>query len=169
MTDEGLRPLTNDGWGFPSNCFVCEARNDAGLRIPFFHDPSDDSVVARFTLDERFSGAPRYVHGGVALAILDEAMAWATIAIAGTFAVTTETTSRFDRPVRVGRGHTVRARIVGVEGRTIATSSQITRDDGTPCVAATASFTGLDLDQAGDATGSSGADVEAHTLRSRSS
>ncbi len=28
----------------------------------------------------------------------DEAMAWATIAIAGQFAVTTETTTHFDRP-----------------------------------------------------------------------
>ena len=69
--------LRNDAWQFRSNCFVCEPSNTAGLAIPFFHDDEAGTVVADFTLDERFSGAPHYVHGGVALAVLDEAMAWA--------------------------------------------------------------------------------------------
>ncbi len=75
-------PLENARWGFESNCFVCEPRNDAGLRIPFFHDEASATVTATFTLDDRFSGAPSYLHGGVLLAVLDEAMAWATIALA---------------------------------------------------------------------------------------
>lgn len=162
MTDETLRPLTNEGWGFSSNCFVCEPGNDAGLRIPFHHDTTDDTVVAHFTLDDRFSGAPRYVHGGVALAILDEAMAWATIAVAKKFAVTTETTSRFERPVRIERDYTVRARVTGVDGRTITTEAEITRDDGTRHVAAHATFTVLDLDQASDA-GASGEQTTSYT------
>lgn len=87
--------LRNEQWGFESNCFVCEPRNDAGLRLPFEHDDEDDVVVCEFTLDDRFSGAPRFLHGGVLLAVLDEAMAWATIAIAGKFAVTEESTTRF--------------------------------------------------------------------------
>src|SRR3954454_15176547 len=61
--------LHNETWGFDSNCFVCEPRNDAGLRIPFDHDDETDTVVAEFTLDDAFSGAPSYVHGGVTLAI----------------------------------------------------------------------------------------------------
>ena len=97
-----LTRLHNEDWGFASNCFVCEPRNDGGLRIPFHHDSDRDVVVASFTLDDTFSGAPSYVHGGVSLAVLDEAQAWATIAVAGRFAVTTETTTRFLRPVLVG-------------------------------------------------------------------
>jgi acyl-coenzyme A thioesterase PaaI-like protein len=148
-----IRPLSNDGWGFESNCFVCEPRNTAGLRIPFHHDVDGESVVADFTLDEQFSGAPRYVHGGVLLAILDEAMAWATIAVAERFAVTQETTSRFERPVKVGRQHVVRAWIDGADGRLIRTQAEIVRPDGGRCVTAHAVFAALDLEQATDAAG----------------
>ncbi len=105
-----VHALENARWGFESNCFVCEPRNDAGLRIPFEHDDEAGVVRATFTLDDRFSGAPTYVHGGVVLSVLDEAMSWATIAIGGVFAVTSETSTRFLRPVRVGRDHAVEAR-----------------------------------------------------------
>lgn len=67
---------------------------------------------ASFTLDRSFSGAPEYVHGGVVLAILDEAMAWATIALAGRFAVTRQTTATFERPVCVNRAYAVEAKVV---------------------------------------------------------
>ena len=36
-------PLTNDRWGYESNCFVCEQSNEQGLQIPFQLD--DDSEV----------------------------------------------------------------------------------------------------------------------------
>lgn len=152
-TAERLVPLTNDSWGIESSCFVCEPRNASGLGIPFHHDVDAKRVVAEFSLDDRFSGAPRYVHGGVLLAILDEAMAWATIAVAGSFAVTQETTSRFEHPVRVGRVHSVRAEIVDIDERAIHTRGMIIRDDGRRCVSATATFVALDLEQASVAAG----------------
>ena len=165
MTDNQLVPLTNDGWGFESSCFVCEPRNTAGLGISFHHDVAAERVVAEFSLDERFSGAPRYVHGGVLLAILDEAMAWATIAVAGRFAVTRETTSRFEHPVRVGSPHSVSAEIVEIEDRAIRTRGVIIRADGRRCVTATATFVPLDLDQANAAAGAEiTGDAAAYTL-----
>jgi uncharacterized protein (TIGR00369 family) len=148
-----LLPLSNDRWGFESSCFVCEPRNVGGLRIPFGHAAEQERVIATFTLDERFSGAPNYVHGGVLLSILDEAMAWATIAIAEKFAVTRETTSRFDRPVKLHREHRVEAWLEHVDGRSIAAAARITRTDGKLCVEAHATFTVLALDQANDAAG----------------
>jgi uncharacterized protein (TIGR00369 family) len=153
MTDDHMRPLTNDEWGIESSCFVCEPRNTAGLRISFHHDVEAHRVVAKFSLDERFSGAPQYVHGGVLLAVLDEAMAWATIAIEGRLAVTTETTSRFDRPVMVGRDHRVHAWIDGTEGRIVRTGAEIVDARDRRCVTATAIFTGLDEEQLVDAAG----------------
>ena len=153
MSADRLRPLTNDAWGFPSNCFVCEPRNDAGLRIRFHHDTVDEVVVADFVLDERFSGAPRFVHGGVVLAVLDEAMAWATIALARRFGVTVETTTRFERPVKIGRRHTVRAWVDAIDGRSMRTAAEVVRDDGKRCADASAVFTALDVDQAATAAG----------------
>ncbi len=150
--------LHNETWGFDSNCFVCEPKNTAGLRIPFDHDDEAGTVVADFTLPEDFSGAPSYVHGGVTLAILDEAQAWATIAVGGKFAVTAETTTRFVGPVRVGRPYRVEARITEQTNRLIRTAAEVRQADragvdGAVCASTTATFAVLSPATAKDAIG----------------
>ncbi len=92
------------------------ASNAQGLRIPFFHDTELDAVVATFMPRRRLQRAPSFVHGGVTLAVLDEAMAWACIAIAHRWAVTIETSTSFRKPVRIDVEHRVEARIVEVGG-----------------------------------------------------
>jgi acyl-coenzyme A thioesterase PaaI-like protein len=111
-----IEPLDNDGWGFTTNCFVCEQRNQSGLRVPFLHDTERATVFGDFTLGDEFSGAPTLVHGGVSLAICDEAMAWATIAVQHKWAVTKSSTAEFQRPVFVGKPYRVEARITGGDG-----------------------------------------------------
>ena len=106
-----LQRLSNERWGFSSNCFVCEPTNSAGLRQPFFHDTDTDMVVADLELGPEHSGAPTYVHGGVQLALLDEAMAWAAIAVAERFAVTATFRSEFHHPIRVGKRYRLEATI----------------------------------------------------------
>ena len=59
-----LTPLSNEGWGFSSNCFVCEPTNSVGLRQAFFHDTDSALVVADLLLGDEYSGAPSYIHGG---------------------------------------------------------------------------------------------------------
>ena len=144
---------TTATWGFDSCCFVCEPRNAGGLRIPFDHDTERDVVVATFTLDETFSGAPSYVHGGVSLAILDEAQAWATIALGGRFAVTTETAARFRRPVLVGATYAVEARLTGGTEERLTAAAEITDERGKTCVEAEATFAVLGPAQAARAVG----------------
>ena len=148
-----VRRLDNRSWGFESNCFVCEPRNAAGLRIPFDHDDEAGVVRAEFTLDERFSGAPTYLHGGVTLAVLDEAMAWATIAVGGKFAVTVETSTRFVRPVLVGKQYSVEAHLSSQNEERIETAAVIRDTDGKLCAETTASFAVLGAAQAVRATG----------------
>ncbi len=145
------RRLTNEAWGFDSNCFVCEPRNVTGLRIPFFHDDETGSVLAEFALDDSFSGAPSYVHGGVTLAVLDEAQAWATIATCGKFAVTTETTTRFHRPVQVGRTFSVEASVTGQPEGQILTRAEVRNQSGKVCAETTAVFAVLSEAAAVDA------------------
>lgn len=145
--------LTNARWGFRSNCFVCEPGNPAGLQIPFSHDDEANLVVADFQLPDAFSGAPTYVHGGITLAVLDEAMAWAAIAIAGQFAVTQTTTTQFSRPVRVNRRHRVEAMVVRADGPVIETSARVLDSKGRVCAEASATFLPLDVRQAASAIG----------------
>lgn len=132
--------LHNDDWGFETNCFACEPRNERGLRIQFFHDTDRGLVVADFELGEAFSGAPTVVHGGVTLTVLDEAMAWACIALGGQWAVTTETNTRFHRPVRVDAPHRVEARIVEHDDAVIRASAHVTDVTGRRCADAVATF-----------------------------
>src|SRR5215216_246444 len=100
-----LRTLDSASFGFPTSCFVCDPENDRGLGLSFFADDEAGLVTAEFTLGKEFSGAPQYVHGGVVLAVVDDAMAWAAIALAGKFAVVRETTTTFEHGVRLGVPH----------------------------------------------------------------
>ena len=56
------------------------------------------------------------MHGGIVATMLDEAMGWALIELADTYAVTESLDVRYRRPVTVGRTVTVRATVVGNEG-----------------------------------------------------
>ena len=153
-----VRRLHNSDWGFTSNCFLCDQRNPTGLRIPFHHDDATGCVTAEFTLDDAFSGAPRFVHGGVVLAVLDEAMAWATIAVGGKFAVTKETTSTFDHPVYVDRPYRVEAFVEETTEAAMATRARVLDDRQRRCAEARATFIVLSAATAreaiGDVTGS---------------
>ena len=161
-----MRRLHNEDWGFESNCFVCEPRNERGLAIPSHHDEEAGTVVAEYELDGAFSGAPSYVHGGVTLAILDEAMAWATIALAGAFALTRTTTTRFLRPVRVGRPHRVEAHVTAQADDAIEAEATVIDSQGRPCARAEASFVPMSAAMARSAMGTEVAGDDAGYLRS---
>ena len=149
-----MNALTSERWGFSSNCFVCEPTNAAGLRIPFFHDERTETVTAEFELDDRFSGAPSYLHGGVLLAVLDEAMAWSAIALGGRWAVTGETTTRFEQPTFVGGRYRVTARLDGAEGEAkLLAAAEITNDAGEVCARADSTLAVLGETQAAEAAG----------------
>ena len=117
--------LTNEQWGLATNCFVCEPRNERGLRLEFFHDTETDVVSSEFTLSNDYSGAPNFVHGGVTLAILDEAQAWAPIAVCHRFAVTAETTTQFLRPIYVDRQYRVEVTITDQNPAEITTAALV--------------------------------------------
>ncbi|MHB1855494.1 MAG: PaaI family thioesterase [Acidimicrobiales bacterium] len=160
-----MRRLTNEDWGFESNCFVCEPRNQAGLRIPFHHDEDNGVVTAELNLGPDFSGAPNYLHGGITLAVLDEAMAWATIALAGRFAVTRTTTTAFERPVRVGLSYRIEARVTAADDSVIQTTAVVLDHKDRVCASARAEFVPLGPAQAADAVGQEMAGRAATFLR----
>jgi len=155
-----LKPLTNAGWGFETNCYVCEPANPMGLRVAFFHDDEADLVTAEFRLGAEHSGAPHYVHGGVLLALLDEAMAWAAIAVAGRFAVVQSTATTFDRPVRIDELHRVEASVHERTDTAVTARASVTDAAGRRCAEARARLVVLSTAVAGAAIGPvTGADI----------
>lgn len=148
--------LHNDDLGYETNCFVCEQTNEAGLRIPFFYDPDRNLVTAEFNLSHSFSGAPTMLHGGVTLALLDEAMAWACIAIGHQWAVTSETSTKFHRAIYVDKPHVVEAEIVEQTDSEITTTGRILNLKGVVRAESTATFTALGEAQLKRAAGETG-------------
>ncbi|MEP7203065.1 MAG: hotdog domain-containing protein [Ilumatobacteraceae bacterium] len=155
--------LTNERWGFRSNCFVCEPTNGVGLRQPFFHDVDAGLVVADIELGDAHSGAPSYVHGGVQLALLDEAMAWAAIAIAGRFAATASFSSEFHHPLKIDRTYRLEASIDGRTAATLSSAARIVDDQGRVRTSAAATLVVLSAAQAIDAGAALGASTEGFT------
>ncbi len=157
------RRLTNEMWGLETSCFVCESTNSAGLALAFFADDDRGTVEATFRLGAEHSGAPSLVHGGVSLAILDEAQAWAVIALGGVWAVTHTTRATFDRPVFVDAEHRVVARLDGpVDGDAgrLATHATVIDGDGRELVHSSSEFVVLGEAQA--VAYGAGAIVEEH-------
>ena len=148
-----LRLLDNASWGFDTNCFVCESDNPRGLGIRYWHDEEGEVVVAELTLGREFSGVPTYVHGGVVLAVLDEAMAWAAIAVSERWAVVQHTATTFDRPVRLDVAHRVEASVAGSDEASVTTRATVADLAGRVCARAHARLAVMTAGRANTAVG----------------
>jgi len=148
-----VRTLDNTAFGFPADCFVCDQANTHGLRLSFVYD--DDAAVVRsdFTLGPAYSGAPRFVHGGLVLAILDEAMAWAAIGIAKRFAVSRTSRASFRRPVMVDAHHRVEAMVESHDEASVNARARVINDQGKKCAEASARLVVLTAEGAREAIG----------------
>lgn len=138
---------------FGLDCYACGPDNPHGLHVPY--ERVGEAVEAVFTLGPQFSGAAAYVHGGLVMTVLDEGMAWATIALRSRFAVTKEFTSRFVRPVLIGQPHTLRAQCseLDADGRTLHVTGTVTRADGKTCTTAEATYYAMTVEETAAASG----------------
>jgi acyl-coenzyme A thioesterase PaaI-like protein len=157
--------LENSRWGFGTNCFVCEPSNARGMQVPFSHDTDRAVVFADFTLGFEFSGAPTYVHGGATLALIDEGMSWATIALSEKFAFTKEMSATFDWPVRVDRPYRLEVRVADEDEQRIVTEAVVLDAKKRPCVTARAEMSVLSPAEAVDAIGTELGEDEQRYLR----
>lgn len=160
------RPLTNT-FAFETRCFVCDQENEGGLRQRFFLEEELGRVVAEFIPSADHSGAPNYAHGGVSMAVLDEAMAWAIIAIKDRFGVSRRVEVDFLRPVLVGRAYGAQAWVESFEGRSLIARAELRNPDGKLCVAAKGSFTVLTLEEAEQAIGAGAGTAVSYTQSAR--
>jgi len=102
-------PANGNGTG----CFGCSVDNERGLGLVF--ERGDGIVRAQTTLGHAFAGYDGLVHGGIVSTLLDEAMGWAILELAGRFAVTRSLSVDFRRPVFIDKPLQIEARIAGEE------------------------------------------------------
>ena len=81
------------------NCFACGTLNAGGLGLVLHVEPGRSWCDV--TLDSRFEGWERLIHGGIVSTILDEVMAWALVG-EDNWGVTARMAVDFRRPILVG-------------------------------------------------------------------
>jgi uncharacterized protein (TIGR00369 family) len=114
LTDEEAPDVGDDRRTENGNgCFGCSLDNERGLGLVF--QRGEGIVEAETTLGHAFAGYDGLVHGGIVSTLLDEAMGWAILELAGRFAVTRSLTVDFRRPVFIDKPLKIHARLTGEE------------------------------------------------------
>ena len=96
-------------------------------------------VLCRATLDAKYQGWRGVVHGGIAMALVDEAMAHAA-GFAGHRGVTASVNVRFRKPVPVGEPILVRGRVTWQRRNVLGVEAQVLNEAGTVLVQGEGSF-----------------------------
>jgi acyl-coenzyme A thioesterase PaaI-like protein len=118
------------------NCFACGPENKVGLHLHF--DGDGDEVVAAVRLAPDYQGWRGIAHGGIVMALLDEAMAHAA-GFAGHRGVTASVNVRFRRPVPIDRMVDVRGRVTWQRRNVLGVEATI-RENGVMLAQAEGSF-----------------------------
>jgi uncharacterized protein (TIGR00369 family) len=122
------------------NCFACGPENPIGLHLAF--DRSSDGVRALTTLSQNFQGWKSMAHGGIAMSLLDEAMAHAAAA-AGHRGVTASINVRFRKPVPLGEPLTLAGRVAWQRRNVFGLEAQLTDASGTVLVEGEGKFVSM--------------------------
>ncbi len=110
------------------HCFACGPENPIGLHLHFASD--NEGVRARITLAPEFQGWRDIAHGGIAMSLLDEAMAHAA-GHAGYRGVTASMNVRFRKPVPLGKELTITGRVAWQRRNVLGMEAAVRDDSGT--------------------------------------
>jgi acyl-coenzyme A thioesterase PaaI-like protein len=142
---------------------VCDPKNSGGLRQRFFLDRERGRAVAEFTPTADHSGAPNYAHGGATMAVLDDAMAWAIIALKERFGLSRRVETDFVRPVVIGKTYAVEAWVESFEDRTLEARAELKSGSGKLCVASKGLYMVMTVDEAQQAIGTGAGGANSYT------
>jgi uncharacterized protein (TIGR00369 family) len=111
------------------NCFACGPENPIGMHVHFDRATDTDGVLARLDLAPVYQGWREIAHGGIVMALLDEAMAHAA-GFAGHRGVTASVNVRFRKPVPLERPIEVRGRVAWQRRNVLGVEASILDADG---------------------------------------
>ena len=112
------------------NCFACGPANPIGMHLHFDRAGDAEGVVARATLASHYQGWRGIAHGGIVMALLDEAMAHAA-GFAGHRGVTAAVNVRFRKPVPLERPIVVRGRVTWLRRNVLGVEGNVFDEKGT--------------------------------------
>lgn len=133
-----------------ANSITCGRSNPASLKCSFY-ELENGEVATCFTPEELHEGHSGIMHGGLSSAVLDEAMGRATLCRAVSENadvipkyVTAEMTTKYLKPILVGKKIFVYGRVERTEGRCCFTSSEATDENGEVMATATGVYVRLE-------------------------
>lgn len=126
-------------------CFGCGEANPEGMHIQFRVE--GERVIGQFRTRPEHQGFPGVAHGGVAAAVLDEAMGWAMYA-ASAWAVTAKMEVKYRRPLPLGQRFTVRGEVLRSRGRWLEAAAEILSESGEVMAEARGLFVRMSPEQA---------------------
>ncbi|MCW2928455.1 MAG: hypothetical protein JWM86_2423 [Thermoleophilia bacterium] len=128
------------------DCMVCGPSSAAHALLEPFRVVDHDTVGTRVRFDERHQGAPRYAHGGMVAAVLDDACGYVGFLVLRVF-VTAHLEVDYRRPVVLGTQYEVRARCADIDGRKVQLTAELLDPDGDqPVAEARGLFVVVDLE-----------------------
>lgn len=116
------------------DCVICGQEHPTGMRLRFTVD--ETGAEANWTVHARFQGFRGVLHGGLVLALMDDAM-WYAIYGRGGVTLTAEATVRYKRRVEVGLPLTVRGYVREHRGRLWTCFAELVHTEGAGEVLAT--------------------------------
>jgi uncharacterized protein (TIGR00369 family) len=119
------------------SCIICGRENEVGLGLAYW--AGDGSSRAEWEVAPQFCGIPGYLHGGLILALLDDAMWYAAYGDGG-FTMTAEATVRYRAPVRAGQRVGIAGRVVSHTGRLWRLAAELREADGAVLATAEGKF-----------------------------
>jgi uncharacterized protein (TIGR00369 family) len=120
------------------NCFACGPSNPIGLHL-HFDRAETEGVRCSALLASQFQGWRGIAHGGIVMALLDEAMAHAA-GFAGQRGVTASVSVRFRKPVPLERPIEIRGRVTWHRRNVLGVEAKIFDESGTLLAESDGSF-----------------------------
>ncbi|MFZ5918624.1 MAG: PaaI family thioesterase [Chloroflexota bacterium] len=119
-------------------CFVCGIDNPIGLKQSFYQD-GEGRVIATFTPGAEHQGYPGLLHGGIAAALLDEALGRVLIAHE-VWMVTARMEIRYKQMIPLNQPLTIVGETVRETRRLLEARGELHLADGSVAVSATATY-----------------------------
>lgn len=133
-----MREIKNVWADFPDNtCFACHPANEHGLKLKFYADDDNGEVCTTVNIDERFTGFPGIVHGGIQCAILDELAFWTAFDATKKICLTKSIEMDFKRAVKAPATLKAIGKITKIEKKKVNVNVRLLDEDGKLCTTAT--------------------------------
>lgn len=158
MSEMADRKMWRGTLPWTKSCLVCGEDNPRGFHL---RSRVEDGVVRLdYTTTPADVGYRDIVHGGIAITLLDEVMAWACIIATGRLCVAAEVSFRLRRPIGVGQRVCAEAPLPQGHSRLLTVESRLVDDGGQVLVLGQGKF----VPMAGDVARLRGEDFVAHTV-----